>query len=338
MKNTKNSDSFLSLKQIFYNLFNKDIKQPSDKSTGFYIVFNTAGLGDVLLCNGLCRNIKLLYPASKVIFVADKVCKDAALYQDSVDDVLVYDKNGKHKGITGLIKFLKDYQLPKPDCTFLTYKNERNYLISKLLGASRIICSDKKKNYNIQLQHINLLTKLTGREIKNLPIKYNVPSDILPAELKELLPNDYIVLCPVSKNPTKDLTIEFAGNLIDKLRTNHNIVIAGHGNTCAEFGKQLKNSGYNFINLINKTTIPELAAVLKNAKCMISVDTGPAHLSYACGTPTIILFRESGTSKIWAPDKNIYPHTYVFEKNVTTEQIYNTFLQIKKNFKDAATK
>ncbi len=61
------------------------------------LVFNTACLGDVLLCNSLVQNIKMFYPESKVIFITDKTMKDAALYQEGVDDVVVFDKKGEHR-------------------------------------------------------------------------------------------------------------------------------------------------------------------------------------------------------------------------------------------------
>ena len=37
-----------------------------------FLVFNTAYFGDVLLCNTLCQNIKLIYPDSKVVMVVNK--------------------------------------------------------------------------------------------------------------------------------------------------------------------------------------------------------------------------------------------------------------------------
>ena len=57
-----------------------------------FLVFNTAYFGDVLLCNTLCQNIKLIYPDSKVVMVVNKPFWEAAKYQKDVDDVVIYDK------------------------------------------------------------------------------------------------------------------------------------------------------------------------------------------------------------------------------------------------------
>lgn len=44
------------------------------------------------------------------------------------------------------------------------------------------------------------------------------------------------------------------------------------------------------VNLVGKTTLPELAAMLQLASAVIAPDTGPAHIASAVGTPTIGLY------------------------------------------------
>src|SRR5208283_5412662 len=43
------------------------------------------------------------------------------------------------------------------------------------------------------------------------------------------------------------------------------------------------------INLIGKTSLPELALLLKQAKVLVTNDTGPMHLGYALGTPVVAI-------------------------------------------------
>ena len=86
-----------------------------------FLVFNTACFGDVLLCNTLCQNIKRIYPNSKVVMIVNKPFLEAAKYQKDVDDVVVFDKNGEHKGIKGILKFIADFPYKKPFCSFITY-------------------------------------------------------------------------------------------------------------------------------------------------------------------------------------------------------------------------
>ncbi len=307
------------IKPIFYK-----------EKSNVFVVFNTAGMGDVLLCGGLCQNIKKYFPDSKLIFVTNKPLKDAALYLEGVDNVAAIDKKQNLSNLAGLIK---TFTCLNPEADFLTYRNERNYILSKLIGAKKIVFYWNTLVGKVQERHTKLLEKLINKTVNDIPIKYNVPDNILSAKIKDLLPSKYIVFCPESKNPPKDLPIEYAVELLNKIRTIYPIVCTGCGNKCKQYMEQLKAAGCNFIDLTDKTTIPELAAILKNSVCMVSVDTGPAHLCYAVKTPAIILFREEGPSKNWAPDKKLYPNTYVYENDVTIEQIYNNIITIDKGLR-----
>ena len=94
-------------------------KAASDKT---FLVFNTACFGDNLVCNSLCQNIKRIYPDSKIVFIADKPFAEVAQHQKDVDEVVIYDKKGEHKGLKGFIKFIKDFK----------YKNAYEKLIGSL--------------------------------------------------------------------------------------------------------------------------------------------------------------------------------------------------------------
>ena len=49
----------------------------------------------------------------------------------------------------------------------------------------------------------------------------------------------------------------------------------------------------NVVSLVGKTNIPQLACVLKEAKLLITGDTGPMHMSVAVGTPVVSMFLAS---------------------------------------------
>ncbi len=58
------------------------------------------------------------------------------------------------------------------------------------------------------------------------------------------------------------------------------------------------------IDLVNKTSLVELAGVLKQCKVLVTCDSGPAHLAAAVGTPVVALFRNDlpgKTARRWGP-------------------------------------
>ena len=112
-----------------------------------FLIFNTACIGDMLVTNTLVQNIKTYYPDSKVVFVCNSPFADVAKYQDGVDDVVAFDKK-KDKSLKGILNFVKRFPYKKPFASFVTYANERNLLISRLLGAKHIISHNKCKIWN----------------------------------------------------------------------------------------------------------------------------------------------------------------------------------------------
>lgn len=300
----------------------KTINTPFDNEKVF-VVFNTSCFGDVLLCNSCCQNIKRAFPNSKIVFVVNKGFEEVARYQEGVDDVVTYDKKGKHKGILGIFKFVKEFKYKNVFASIVTYNNVRNYLIAKLI-KSRFINMGTRDNAVIhsQVKHNNLLKSLTNRNIKNFPIKYNVPTS-----LNSLIDEQtkYIVMCTTSKKLEKDLPIDIAIKLIDRINaeTNYKVVFVGAGDIAMNYAISLKDAGCKFINLVNETTIPELGAVIKNAQATISVNTGTMHLSYAVGCPTVCLFYLNYLVPFWAPMKDVYPHTKVLSGNeISCEKIF----------------
>lgn len=287
-----------------------------------FIIYNTACFGDVLLCNSLAQNIKNAFPESRVVFVCDKNWEDVAKYQEGVDDVVVYDKKGEHKGFLGMLKFIRNFKYKKPYASFITYKNIRNFIISKLLQSRFIISEDSQfKNLSKQERHSLLVQKLTHEQIKNFPIKFNLPSTI-----KNPLCNEkYVTMCCITKNPLKDMPINTTIELINKINseTDCKVVLTGNGDLSLNYAKELKASGVNFINYVNKTTILELAAVLKGGVGLISCDTGTMHFGYANDVPTVAVYYDDFFVPIWAPKTDLY-NCDVIDKNQTAETIFSS--------------
>lgn len=289
-----------------------------------FLIFNTACFGDVLLCNALCQNIKIKYPNSKVVFIVDKPYLEVAKYQKDVDDVIIYDKKGEHKGILGFLKFIFYFKYKFPYCTFVTYMNIRNYVIGLFLFSANIVSGCKHDTEVImQKRHANLLTKITKQPVKNLPIVYEVSSDI-PESLKSLLnkKSKYIALSPLTKKKSKDIPIQVTQEIMIKIKDLGYIpILCGVGKEIKEYSKTLLHIGCEFIDLTNKTSIPELASVLKNCLVLISADTGTMHLGYSLGIYTVAVFYDSVCAQIWGPQKELYRNTCVISEDQTPDNI-----------------
>lgn len=300
----------------------------SSEISKIFLVFNTACFGDVLICNSLCQNIKLAFPNSKVVFITDKKWEDTAKYQAGVDEVFVYDKKGIHKGLRGIFKFIKDFPYKKPFVSFITYKNQRNFLIAKLLKSKFTITPIKLTTCEgMQYRHSMMLKKITNKEIKNLPLRFELPEGIK----NPLVGEKYVTLCCITKNPIKNMPLDIALDLIGKINseTEYKAVLTGAGDLSANYARDLAERGADFINLVNKTSLMELGAILKGSVALISCDTGTMHYGYSLGVKTVCVFFEEGTTQTWAPKKELYD-VIVIDKNQSAENILGAFKKIEK--------
>ena len=320
-----------------------------------FLVINLSYLGDVLVTNALCQNIKLNYPNSKVVFMVNKPFYEAALNQECVDDVICFDKKNEHKGLFGLLKFV--FNCPyrnKIDTAFNVYANDRGILISYLLNCknrigsissvTKYLLTKNCTNYNnfTSMQDIigNFISLITEKHAKVLPIKYKTfcEKDSFAMEVKQRFEGEEIIgLCTVGKHVENYLPIEIAVDTIEKLNAKGKTVFYfGAGNDCRKYADELKKKGcVKFVDLTNATTISQLANIMKLCQAVISIDTGTLHLAYATQTPVVGVFYQPKMVEKWAPREFLYENTAVIDKDYSSKNILNkTFELIDKAKKE----
>ena len=77
------------------------------------------------------------------------------------------------------------------------------------------------------------------------------------------------------------------------------------GNEDKDFGDKVASSvKSNCVNLSGKTSVADVASVLRRAKLFISNDSGPVHIACAVGTPVVAIFGRSDrglSPRRWGP-------------------------------------
>ena len=291
-----------------------------------FVVIQLACFGDAILCNSLFQNIKNIYPNSKTIFIVDKPYLEVAKYQKDVDEVYTFDKFGKNKGLFGIFKFSNKFPYKNIDYVFKLHNTARVKILSHCLKPRKLYEMPDVINVTIQERNINLLKKITDKKIINCPIKY-VADKKIPSKFQGFLSQDkkYVALCTTTKQDEKDMPVQTAVELIGKLNAGgYEVLFVGNGDKADKYAQDLIKNGAKFINLVNQTSIYELAQVLRSCVGTISVDTGTMHFSYANDVPTVCVFYKECNIKYWAPDKHLYPHTIV-ANDLTAEGIYQDF-------------
>ncbi|WP_420124279.1 glycosyltransferase family 9 protein [Nakamurella sp.] len=109
---------------------------------------------------------------------------------------------------------------------------------------------------------------------------------------------DAVVVHPAASVPARSLRPDHARRIAGGLvRRGWPVVVTG---TAADRAAE-PDIGAGVIDLRGRTTLPELAAVLAGARCVVAANTGPAHLAAAVGTPVVSLFAPVVPAERWAP-------------------------------------
>lgn len=125
----------------------------------------------------------------------------------------------------------------------------------------------------------------------NLPLRPPVFPLRVPLQLVgEAAPR--VALLPFSRWPSKNWPLPSFARVGRELREQANAALfilgsAGEEKPAAELEKELAG---RVINLAGKTSLPQMAGLLREMDLVISGDSGPLHLAAACGTPALALY------------------------------------------------
>ncbi len=320
-----------------------------------FLIINTSFFGDILLTGPLCSGIKKSYPDATITFIVNSPFTEAAMYLDGVDNVIVYDKKGRHRGISGIYKFYKEYRHDlkgKIDAAFIIYGNERGILLAYLFKAKHIYAHKKgfftaflsptklpslSKNKHMQDINLELLSHYTGKKYPELPMSYTPPQSAHD-KVTELLHKHglsaempYICLCPVSKLAIKDMPISTCIQILQFFAsTSYQVILTGAGQRAVRYSEELSKLNKDYIDFTNATSLAELGALLQNSRALISVDTGTMHMGLSVGTPVIALFYIASPEHLekWSPKPHLYKTVVLKETDLTPQNIFNSTLKL----------
>lgn len=281
-----------------------------------FVIIALGWLGDTLLSDGLCKNIKRYNPDAKITFVPLKSFVDIPKLIPEVDEIIPFDKKGAHKGLLGYAKFSKHFKNKEIDVAIIVHPHERSVLCAKAMGAKTIVSLPLKGKFNPINFLINKKRKYVEDEIRNeYKNNYNAnylntigvdtekyaPSFSIPeSENIDItrfdLPEKYIALVPEGKDTLKHWDYENISAFIQNSKIP--CVLTGTAKT-QELADKLKLDGVDFVNLCGKTTILELAKVIKESQVTVTVDTGSMHLAYGLGVQTVCLLFVEKMIKEW---------------------------------------
>ncbi|MCX5703868.1 MAG: lipopolysaccharide heptosyltransferase II [Candidatus Omnitrophica bacterium] len=290
------------------------------------LIVRTDRIGDVLLSTPVIKALRENYPDAYIAMMVSPYAKDIIDGNPYLDEVIIYDKSGKHKSWMGSIKFTLNLRKRRFDLSLILHPINRVHLVTFFAGIPKRVGYDRKLGFLLtdkpkhtkqlgekhELEYNLDLLRYLGIEAgdKNLFMPIKIESEQWVEGLfkqEGLKTTDKILtIHPGASCPSKIWPSERFAQVADKLAQDHGfkiLLIAGPRDI-ALADNVIKHMRHPAINLAGKTSVSQLASLLKRCKLFISNDSGPVHIASAVGTPVISIFGRSqlGLSpKRWGP-------------------------------------
>jgi len=290
------------------------------------LIVRTDRIGDVLLSTPAIKALRDANPNAYIAMMVAPSARDIAEGNPYLDEVLIYDKDGRHKTWIESVRFARILKKKKFDLVLILHPTNRVHLVTFFAGIPRRVGYDRKMGFLLtdRLSHTKQLGEKHELEytldiVRYLGIEPKDKDLFMPLspesedwadeffakegirEGDRLLAVHPGASCPSKIWPSERFA-ETADKLADKYRLKI-ILISGPKDIHPVQGV-IKNLRHPAINLSGKTSISQLASVLKRCQLLISNDSGPVHIASGVGTPVISIFgrNQRGLSpRRWGP-------------------------------------
>lgn len=277
------------------------------------LVIRNDRFGEFLLIIPALRALKESFPQAKITLGVDSSVACLVPGIEYADDMLIWD-NKKHS-IRESYFFSRRLRKEGFDISVVFNPAQSSHLACFMAGIPVRVGYDRKAGYLLNkkmkdlkalgLRHeveYNLdLVRLAGGFTKNRDISLKVEDNTY--FLEGLGAGRLVAVHPWTSDPVKQWPPEKFKELINRL-SGVGVVLVGGKEELEKNKMFFEGLNERTLNLTGKTSLAELACVLKKADILVSGDSGPVHLAAAAGTPVVALFRNDlpgKTARRWGP-------------------------------------
>jgi len=289
------------------------------------LVIKFSSLGDIILSTAALRAIREKFPHNyKITFLVGEESKDLLFNSPYIDELLVCDFKNRDKGAAGLLKLASVLRKKNFDIVIDLQNNRKSHILSFLSLALNRYGYDNKKfsfllNHRIKddkplmdpVTHQFRLLKMLGIDLSK-PVLELWPTQEDASYIEEFLKSEWlsanqklvgINISASSRWLSKNWPLSHLVKLCEELsRREIRVVITGTEkdlNAANTLVNKLKN--IKIINACGKTTVNQLASLIKKCSVFISPDSAPLHVAASVNVPFIALFGATNPKRHLAP-------------------------------------
>ena len=255
------------------------------------LIIHTAFIGDIVLSTPLIKKLRDTYPKAEITYLTTPVGASILRNNPHLNHIIEYDKRGEHKGIKGFWAIAKKLKMEAYNLVITPHRYLRSTFLTFLTGApirrgydsaAASFLYNERVHYDKSKHEVEkLLSFVPKDEGKRYEIEI-FPTELEVEKVDKLLEKrreKVVVVAPGSKWFTKKWPLEYFNRVIKELekREDTTVVVVG-GKEEMFFNMPLANTT---IDLRGKTTLLELAEVIRRADIVLTNDSSPIHIASA---------------------------------------------------------
>jgi len=280
------------------------------------LIVRTDRLGDVLLSTPVAQALRQKFPQAYISMMVSAYAKDVLDGNPNLDGIITFDKDVK--GLQSwwvTMNFAWRIRMKRFDLVIILHPTTRMHLLTFLAGIPKRLGYNRKFGFLLtdRIKHAKQFGQKHESEYaldlvrylgisprdKNLfmPIKQEseewVGRVFVQAQIKDS--DKLLVIHPAASCLSRIWPPERYAQVADKLIQKHGfkVIIVSGAKDAQKAEEVTKHMHSPALNLAGKTSISQLASILKRSQLFISTDSGPMHVASALGVPVITIFGRS---------------------------------------------
>lgn len=260
------------------------------------VIMLSEQLGDIVACEPVSREVRRRHPDDYILWMVRKPFEDLVKYNPHLNGYWTETCSSHRDRLLESGVFDKVYDL------HLSHRNCR-YCRDDHVNPNADRLNITYANYYDHGDLLYIFSQAAGLPALDESPRVYIPQESVRKVDSLNIPPRAIVIHAQSSYAPRDWQVAHWHRLLDWIFQNypHHVIEVG-------LSSQLTIKHPRYLNLCGKLTILETAEVIRRASLYIGVDSGPAHLANAAGTPGVILLGRTANFDEYMPYSGNYKH------------------------------
>ena len=273
------------------------------------LIRSTNWIGDAVMTTPAMAAVRTTFPKAEIVVAANPMVSELFTPHPACDRVIVFDKKGKDSGLRGLARFAGQLRGESFDLAILFQNALEAALMASLAGIPRrlgyrrdmrtlllthgVPCGKAERRLHHTTYYLHLLQSYgieggTGMlHLTCTEAERDWASRLLSRG------QTWVAVNPgASYGSAKRWFPDRFAAVADALAGQYSTGIAiiggpGEIDLGSDIEKAMKHAS---LNLVGKTSVRQMMAVLSHCRLMVTNDSGPMHVAAALGVPVVALF------------------------------------------------